>query len=379
MTTIGGTPYISRDNTTNTALEADAVWTGSWEKAWQFETVMVALKSDVAGTLTIQFSPDMVNIDSALNYDVAAATNELHRLSVSRAFCRMKYTNGSVAQDYFRLQTIFSHTTALTSPLNSTIQTDADATIVRAVDTEFDIAAGRMQGSFIVNKFGRNPAVSTGDVPEDIWAGGGVYTGFPAGAAEKITVASSSTDDAAAGIGARTVRIYGQLSGVEQTEDIILNGTTLVDSVASWTRVYRATVLTSGGSPTNSAFNAGTITVAHKVTTANIFAVVPIAANQSQVACYTIPLGKVGYLRYLAIEVERTNTAIVTGAIWVRENGAAPRLTRIFYVNNTTDHTDSIYGGLEYPALTDIAIRITSCSANNVPIIATFDLIVMDA
>ncbi len=51
---------------------------------------------------------------------------------------------------------------------------------------------------------------------------------------------SSSANDTSAWSGARTIKIFGlDASGVEQTEMITLNGTTAVDSVGTYTRVYK--------------------------------------------------------------------------------------------------------------------------------------------
>ena len=247
----------------------------------------------------------------------------------------------------------------------------------KTLQTELDIAEGNRTGYSIVNKFGRNADIDTGTTPEDVWAGGGTYTGFPVGDDELVTVVSTSTDDTSAGDGARTVMIYGlDSNGLEQNETITLNGTTLVDSVNTYTRVFRLIVKTSGSS--NQAFNVGAISVAHKTTTANIFVAVPAGSNQSQVGCYTIPAGKTGYLNNLEVFIKRSNTATADGALWVRENGASPRLIRIFSLSQTNAFIDKIFGGLVFPALTDIAVRVTSVSTNGVGVTTNFDIILAD-
>jgi hypothetical protein len=71
-------------------------------------------------------------------------------------------------------------------------------------------------------------------------------------AAAKLDIASSSTNDAAAGTGARTVRIVG-LDGnyTPQVEDIALNGQTMITSAKSFLRVFGVEVLTAGSGGVN--------------------------------------------------------------------------------------------------------------------------------
>ena len=59
----------------------------------------------------------------------------------------------------------------------------------------FDISRGLVPGISELSKFGRNSEIDTATDPEDIWNGGGLYTGFPDGAAETIDVFSSSILD----------------------------------------------------------------------------------------------------------------------------------------------------------------------------------------
>ena len=123
----------STDNSTSTALGAGATWTGAGENVVGYGSVVVASKSDVAGTLYMEFSPDGTNWDSSLSFVVAANVNEVHRLSVTRAHFRVRYVNGASPQTYFRLQSTLSNAPPLTSALNSTVQSDADSLVTRSV------------------------------------------------------------------------------------------------------------------------------------------------------------------------------------------------------------------------------------------------------
>jgi len=121
-------------NSSTAALNASATFTGSFVAVEQYGSVTCAVKTDQAGTLYIDFSPDGTNVDSTLSYSVAASTNEVHRLSVTRKYFRVRFTNTSVSnQTYFRLQSLAGEQPILTSSLNSTVQTDADAVVTRGV------------------------------------------------------------------------------------------------------------------------------------------------------------------------------------------------------------------------------------------------------
>jgi hypothetical protein len=128
------TGAASVSNNTSTVLAAGATWTGTGEDVTGYGSVVVALKTDQAGTLYMEFSPDGTNWDSSLSFSVAVGVNEVHRLSVTRSHFRARFTNTSGStQGYFRLQSLFGAQPPLTSALNSTVQTDADSLVTRSV------------------------------------------------------------------------------------------------------------------------------------------------------------------------------------------------------------------------------------------------------
>lgn len=150
-------------NSSTSSMGAAVSYTGSWEDVSSYSTVMVAVKTDASGVLKVDFSPDQSNIDSTLSYNIANEINEIHRLAVSRKYFRIRYGNGDSPQSYFRLQSLKGHQALLSSPLNGIIQTDSDAIIVRSIETELDIVAGRYVGYSINNKIGRNPDNRSGN------------------------------------------------------------------------------------------------------------------------------------------------------------------------------------------------------------------------
>ena len=160
-------------------------------------------------------------------------------------------------------------------------------------DFRLAIAKGHVDGHMHMNKFGRNDDCGSG-LLEAVWNGGGVYTGHNAVAAEILEVFSAeAADDAVAvGTGAWTVRLFGLDENWNPlVEDVILDGTTAVDTVGTFIRMDRARVLTAG----TGGKNAGGITARQKTTTANIMMVLPAGYNSTMIAAWTIPAGYRGF------------------------------------------------------------------------------------
>lgn len=229
---------------------------------------------------------------------------------------------------------------------------------MKAYEAAFDVGV----------KFGRNPDVDTGSTPEDLWEGGGEYTGQPDGfTPETVNVVSSSANDAAAGTGARTIRISGLKSDTStayETEDITMNGATPVTSISTWWRVNRAYVLTAG----SSGWNEGTITINSTTTTANVFSEMPIGYAQTEIAAFTCPTGCNIWLKALHLGLTRSSGAAGSATVTLRARrpGSAWRAIRTFEVS-TSSPVDLLYhfGGDMLPAGTDIKFRIESVSDNN--------------
>ncbi len=129
----------------------------------------VAAKSDVAGTLYVDFADTYGGTArSTLTYAVAAGVNEVHRLAITRPWLRVRYVNGSAAQSYLSLVTMLGEQALLSAPLNLSLGQDADAIAVRSLDAEMDITQGKRTGFSIIKLFGRNTDIDSGTTPEDI-------------------------------------------------------------------------------------------------------------------------------------------------------------------------------------------------------------------
>lgn len=156
--------------------------------------------------------------------------------------------------------------------------------------TDYSLAVGLRQiaAQSAVNKFGRNPDVDVGSVPEDVWDAGGVWVAPQA--ARIHDLASSSALDTAAGTGARTVRVFG-LTGwdaAEVSEVVALGGVGLVPTVNSYVIVHRLEVLTWGNVRPATGVNAGTITATAQVD-GTVTAQINVGVNQTLMAILGVP------------------------------------------------------------------------------------------
>ena len=175
-------------------------------------------------------------------------------------------------------------------------------------DYELAVASGQVPGQTGIHKFGRNPDVDTGTVPEDVWDAGGIWVAPQA--ARIHDLASSSASDAPAGSGARTVRVFG-LTGwdaAEVSEVVALNGVALVPTVNSYVIVHRLEALTWGNVPPATGVNVGTITATAQVD-GTVTAQISVLSNRTLMAVLGVPSGQALFLTQWYIALNRSQAA----------------------------------------------------------------------
>jgi len=248
---------------------------------------------------------------------------------------------------------------------------------VRADDFTLDVSRGVIDGHSGVLKFGRNEAVST--IEEDIWSPGGIYP-FPT-AAEAVRVkAGGNAADNARGSGAHAVMIEGlDQNWTEASEAVTLAGSRAgATTQTRFIRVFRAYVTDVG---TYGGNNIGNIDI-ESTTSLNTLCRIAAGVGQSQMAIYTIPAGKTGYLKRLHLVTE--SSANGNFRIWQRKNAddvtapfsgkrlvfATDNLNRLFQVEYT--HY------MSFPAKTDIWVSGSVRGGNKTSMAASFDLILVD-
>lgn len=142
------------------------------------------------------------------------------------------------------------------------------------------IALNQIEYYTSIYKFGRNDSVGA---TETLISGNGIY-GLPPTAQTIDVVSDSPANDNPAGIGARTIHIFGLDANYDEIDEIVEVGGT---SLLSYIRVFRAHVETAGNLDPTGGANVGTITM--KQTGGIDMVVIEPNDGQTLVACYTIP------------------------------------------------------------------------------------------
>lgn len=166
------------------------------------------------------------------------------------------------------------------------------------------VARGQIQGHSNVIVFGYNPDVDTSE--ETVWPDGGLIQ-HPT-VASVLKVSSSSTDDASAGTGARTVFIEGLDGDYDVvSETVTLNGQTAVNTTNSYLYVNQMYVVTTGSGDAN----AGNINIGTGVVTAGVpatlYDLIATGYNQRTTGHYCVPAGYTGYMVQGAVTTGQTS------------------------------------------------------------------------
>lgn len=248
------------------------------------------------------------------------------------------------------------------------IQGAGPVKVVRTTDFDMDVSRDHFPNMFLINKFAYNPKIDTATVPEDIWYGGGLYTGFPLTDVETLEVFSASANDSSAGTGCRTLAVYGLDANYDlQNEIVTLSGIIPVDTANTYTRVYRALCVTAG----SGGKSAGDITIRHTITTANLFAVLEAATSSTQLSNFTVPNNYHCYIRHYEVGLNDNTANRAVIAIWMRPFGGAELLVNRFMTS--TEFHSNYYppGASKIEAKTDIVMRVQSVKANGAEVAFT--------
>ncbi len=176
---------IDAGNSTTSALNADAVFTGTGVDILTYDIVTITLDSShdsATDGMTFQFSTDNSNWDDIYIFTYTAADGARRfQFPLTAQFFRVVYTNGGTNQTHFRVQTILHHNNSLTS-----IHRIAD-------DVSPDRSAQIMKTAIIAQQGGGGPGA--GDfIPVQATAGGNLRVSieeFDAGVLGQDTMANS--------------------------------------------------------------------------------------------------------------------------------------------------------------------------------------------
>ena len=192
-------------------------------------------------------------------------------------------------------------------------------------DFALEVARGRVTGISAVHKFGHAPAGIQTSL-SDVWSRSDSDATQPvwlAPTAARIHAIASSDDtdgktSSPNSVGARTIRVYGlkTWASAETSEDIILDGTTGVDTLNSYVIIHRMKVLTMGTSGPNVG-----IIKATAASDTTITAVIDVGEGQTEMAIYGVPSTQTFYMTRWACSMGKSATTQALGLeLRVNEN-----------------------------------------------------------
>jgi hypothetical protein len=120
---------VSAGNSTTTPLGSNGVFTGTFENVKDYAYIALIIFSDQAsasGGLSMQWSPDGINVDRTETSNLNASAGRAFAIQVRAQYFRIVYTNGSIAQGVFRLNTTYhvTGTGLITKPVTTAVSTD---------------------------------------------------------------------------------------------------------------------------------------------------------------------------------------------------------------------------------------------------------------
>jgi hypothetical protein len=184
-----------------------------------------------------------------------------------------------------------------------------------------------------------------------------------------MIISSSSVDDAAAGTGARTIAIFGLDANYNKiNETVALNGETEVNTTNSFLRIFRMYVVTAGsGATAAGTIYAGTGTVTSGVPE-NIYGMITLTANQTQMAFWTVPAGYTFYLTGIYYSsANSTANASTNFQLIERPLDGVFRIQSSVRTAGNGDFVIDFHTPIFFSEKTDIEIRaVASAGASNV-------------
>lgn len=167
---------ISEDNSSDIPLGADATFTGDPIDTRNYGIIICSVYSDQGSAvdgLSIEFSSDKTNWYWKDEYTVDANTGKTFSVQTQARFVRIVYTNGSVAQSVFQLETILKpiYVKPSSHRIADAISGQDDAELVKSVLTGEDPTGtfinfqATNQGNFRVSleEYGDTPSIDAFD------------------------------------------------------------------------------------------------------------------------------------------------------------------------------------------------------------------------
>ena len=240
---------------------------------------------------------------------------------------------------------------------------------------ELGINMGLYNGYSIIDKFGVNLLITEASDPEDIWEGGGLYPYDPVGTAPIVSIISTLAD-------IQPIEIQGlDINGEFVKQTIILTGNTRKALTIPLWRIFR---MENEGDTNITGIVYCYVGAGGTPVLADQRAIITGSNNQTLMALYTIPKGKVGFLYRGEFGAEYSSTPAASNN-FIRCSYQSRRIGKIFKVKKVvtllTAANSSYIDKRSFPdiipSLTDIKLNVMEVSENS-GIWGTFDILLVD-
>ena len=256
----------SQLNSTSETLAGSAEYTGTWEQN-HFPIAQVWVQAAGAATLFIEFSPDGGTTVDQFPFGgitLTAGIPYYDHVAVGEQAFRIRVVDTSGSSNAIQTLVGYGNFGRPASIISTGINSQSGSINVKSVlfglqsgstnsykavptnsagallsaDFGTDVSEGLIDGYGVNTKFGRNSDIDTTTDPEDVWEGGGTYTGFNATAAENIEVLSSDADDQGSLVSSGTVTTASSTalidSGATFSSDGVAAGDLVIDDTQSF-------------------------------------------------------------------------------------------------------------------------------------------------
>jgi len=405
--------HICDDNTTSVALLANSTFTGAWQDTLNYNTVTFGIISDQDSAIDgfkVQWSADGIIQTQDDVFTISANKGKVFTFSPANRYVRTSYTNGTSDQGLFNLQTIFKKGGFKPSShrIQDAIIAEDDAELVKAVLTGEDsdgsfqnvqttqdgnltisdnssglsIAQGNVTGHSFIHKFGTAPNFDIADGFVTVWDGAEddevweqmnyIYSTT----ADIDSISSSDSGDT------QDIEVQGLDTNYNLViQTVTLNGQTRVALTTNLIRVFRLkNVNSSDISGHVICYVNTTLSGGIPADTTKIRAIIHEDNNQTEMAVFTIPAGKTGYMRdWYASTAGAKRDSSHTIRLLARPFGQVFQLKHTSNIDvNGTSYIQHRYEEPEvFTEKTDIEIRMNT-DQNEAGVAAGFDIVLVD-
>lgn len=148
---------VSSANSSSSPLGISGVFTGVFEEILQYSNVSVSAHADqdsVSSGLLVEWSTDGTNVDDTDSFLIKANAPKHFTFGANYKYVRVKYTNGTTGQGFFRLQTIYHPFVNKPSShrVDSIIVPEDDAELVKSVLTGKEEGTDEFKNIGVINE-----------------------------------------------------------------------------------------------------------------------------------------------------------------------------------------------------------------------------------